>query len=74
MVTKTDYRLDSEGRRPSWQPGERVWVLPASMEATVIEQLLSYDYPETFWGDVHLQYDDGIQGISHSWQLARVIK
>ncbi len=73
MVT-TDFRLDSEGRSPHWQPGERVWVTPVAMEATVIEQILSYDYPESFWGNVRLQYDDGVEGESNSWQLAKVVK
>ncbi len=63
---------DSHGRLPSFLPGDRVLVLPLKMEATVIEQLRSYDYPEWFWGNVKLQYDDGIIGTSNSWQLSKL--
>lgn len=61
--------LDSFGRGPDFQPGQRVYVAPLKMQATVIEQYLSYDYPESFWGNVRLRYDDGIEGVSNSWQL-----
>jgi hypothetical protein len=44
------------------------------MQATVIEQLLSYDYPESFWGNVRVRYDDGIEGVSNSWQLMAVVE
>ena len=64
--------LDSLGQRPSFLPGDRVLVLPIKMEATVIEQLLSYDYPEWFWGNVKLRYDDGCPGTSNSWQLRKL--
>lgn len=74
MEIKRDLRIDSEGRGPQYQPGERVWVAPLGVEATVIEQILSWDYPESFWGNVQLQYDDGVTGVSNSWQLARVIR
>lgn len=64
-------KLDSEGNPPKFHPGDRVYVHPLRQEATVIEQVLHYDYPESFWGNVHLQYDDGIKGISHSWQVEK---
>jgi hypothetical protein len=64
--------LDSFGRGPDFQPGQRVYVAPLKMQATVIEQYLSYDYPESFWGNVRLRYDDGIEGVSNSWQLMLV--
>ena len=72
-VTNTDLRQDSKGRVPEWQPGQRVWIACLSREATVIQQLLKWDYPESFWGNVLLQYDDGVQSTSNSWQLSRVI-
>lgn len=62
-------QLDSNGKGPSFYPGQRVYVVPMKMQATVIEQLLSYDYPESFWGNVRVKYDDGIEGVSNSWQL-----
>lgn len=65
-------QLDSNGNPPKFKPGERVYVHPLKMEATVIEQLLSYDYPECFWGNVNLQYDDGLTSTSNSWQLPKV--
>jgi hypothetical protein len=64
--------LDSFGRSPDFQPGQRVYVGPLKMQATVIEQLLSYDYPESFWGNVRVKYDDGLEGVSCSWQLMLV--
>jgi hypothetical protein len=65
---------DSSGKFPTWNPGDRVFVAPMRMYATVIEQTLSYDYPESFWGNVQLQYDDGITGTSNSWQLVKVVE
>jgi hypothetical protein len=65
---------DSNGRHPEWYPGDRVFVAPMRMYATVIKQNLSYDYPESFWGNVEVRYDDGISGTSHSWQLVKVVK
>jgi hypothetical protein len=64
--------LDSFGRGPDFQPRQRVYVGPLKMQATVIEQLLSYDYPESFWGNVRVRYDDGLEGVSNSWQLMAV--
>jgi hypothetical protein len=68
------YRKDSDGNGPTYKKGDRVWVAPLSMEATVIEQTLHHDYPETFYGNVKLKYDDGSEGTSNSWQLSRVVR
>lgn len=65
---------DSAGKYPSWYPGDRVYVAPLRMCATVVKQNLSWDYPESFWGNVEVQYDDGIIGTSHSWQLVKVVE
>ena len=55
-----------------FQPGDRVYVGPAKMEATVIRQIRHYDGPESFWGNLELLYDDGIKGKSHSWQVRKI--
>ena len=65
---------DSNGNSPMWKPGERVWVAPLKMEATVIQQSLSYDGEESFWGNVELLYDDGVKGNSNNWQIMRINK
>ena len=57
---------------PKFKQGDRVCVLPLKMEATVIRQIKHYDGDEEFWGNVELQYDDGIKGISNSWQLEKL--
>ena len=67
-------QVDSNGHGPSWRPGERAWVAPLKVEATVVEQRLSYDGDESFWGNVELVYDDGVKGVSNSWQLVRIVK
>jgi hypothetical protein len=67
-------QVDSNGHGPSWRPGERAWVGPLRLEATVIQQRLSYDSGESFWGNVELEYDDGSRGVTHSWQLVRIVK
>lgn len=67
-------KKDSNGRHAEYKPGDRVYVSPARMEATVIEQVLHHDGSESFWGNLRVRYDDGIEGISHSWQCARVNK
>ena len=64
--------LDSNGKESQYKSGDRVYVLPLKLEATVIRQQLCYDYPESFWGNVTLKYDDGINGICNSWQLKRI--
>ena len=68
----SDTTLDSNGNPPSYKAGDRVYVKPLKMEATVIKQILHYDGPESYWGNLELQYDDGIKGISHSWQCSKV--
>lgn len=65
-------QLDSTGKESDFKPGERVFVLPLKMEATVIEQFLHYDYPESFWGNVKLMYDDNVSGTANSWQLLKI--
>lgn len=64
--------LDSKGNPPRFFPGDRVYVMPVKMEATVIEQMLSYDSGEYFWGNLKLKYDDGYEGTSHSWQVKKL--
>lgn len=64
--------LDSKGNPPRFLPGDRVYVMPVKMEATVIEQMLSYDSGECFWGNLKLKYDDGYEGTSHSWQVRKL--
>ena len=65
-------KIDSDGRGPKFVSGDRVLVGPSGMEATVIKQELSYDGPESFWGNVQLLYDDGIKGVSNSWQVKKI--
>lgn len=62
------YRVDTAGRGPRFFGGERVFVGPLGMEATVVRQVLHYDGPDSFWGNLELIYDDGTRGISNSWQ------
>lgn len=64
--------IDSEGRGPEFHSGDRVLVMPNGMVATVVKQLLHFDYPESFWGNVELLYDDGVTGTSMCWQLKKV--
>ena len=68
------YKKDSEGSGPLYKIGDRVWVPSVEMEATVIKQILHHDGNETFYGNVKLKYDDGVEGISHCWQLSKVVK
>ena len=64
---------DSNGKGPEYKQGDRVYVNPLKMQATVIRQILHYDYPESFWGNLELLYDDGVKGTSNSWQCSRVV-
>jgi hypothetical protein len=68
------YRKDSDGNGPTYKKGDRVWVAAVQMEATVIEQVLHWDYPDSFYGNVKLKYDDGVEGTSNCWQLSRVVR
>lgn len=69
---KCTCEIDCEGKYAEFNPGDRVYVHPMKQEATVIKQILHYDMNDSFWGNLQLQYDDGIKGISHSWQCERV--
>lgn len=57
---------------PQFIRGDRVFVPCVGLNATVIKQTLSYDGPESFWGNVELLYDDGIKGVSNSWQIKKI--
>lgn len=64
--------VDSEGNIATFQPGDRVYVMPNKMYATVLKQQMCYDGVELwFWGNVELIYDDGVKGTSNSWQLEK---
>ena len=64
--------LDSEGKPAKFFKGDRVFVGPNKMEATVVRQMLHYDMNESFWGNLELLYDDGIKGTCHCWQVKRI--
>jgi len=64
--------MDYEGKPAPFQHGDRVLVGPLSMVATVVRQRKCYDGPDVFWGNVELLYDDGIKGVSNSWQLKKL--
>jgi len=64
-------QLDSDGKLPQYHSGDRVFVGPNGMKATVIRQILHYDMNESFWGNLELMYDDGVKGTCHSWQVKR---
>ena len=57
---------------PEFKEGDRVFVMPIKMEATVIRQIKHYDGSDEFYGNVELQYDDGVKGISHCWQVKKI--
>ena len=73
-VDDLEIRLDSEGRDSEgktrrWFIGDRVFVGPNGMIATVVKQRMHYDGPTSFFGNVDLLYDDGVKGECNSWQL-----
>ena len=68
-----EHIVDSQGKSPEYKEGDRVWVGPMKMEATVIRQVLHWDYPDSFWGNLELLYDDGVKGTSNSWQCSKVV-
>jgi len=71
MITQ---QVDDQGNGPMWKPGDKVWVAPLKLEATVIQQQLSHDGGESFWGNVELIYNDGVKGISNNWQIMKINK
>lgn len=64
-----DYCTSRPELPPPFEKGDRVLVLPYNKEATVVEQFLSYDYPDVFWGNTKVKYDDNIEGTCNNWQL-----
>jgi hypothetical protein len=73
MVT-IDNRSDTRGHKPEWQPGEKVWVSNLRQEATVVEQILIYDYADSYWGEVIVEYANSKLGAANSWQLSRIVE
>lgn len=71
-TTRVTETLDSNGKPATFKPGDRVLVLPNKMNATVERQILHYDCGDTFWGNLELLYDDGVRGISNSWQVRKL--
>jgi len=67
-----DFELDSDGRGPSFFPGDVVFVKPLKMNATVIRQRLHFDGSYCFYGNLELLYEDGTKGISNAWQCERI--
>ena len=67
-----EYCANRPDTPPQFKSDDRVMVMPLNMEATVIKQLLSWDYPDCFWGNVEVRYDDGVTGISNSWQVKKI--
>ena len=65
-------KIDSSGQTAKFTSGTKVRVIPNQMQATVIKQHLHFDGPESFWGNVLVEYNDGIRGTCHSWQLKRI--
>lgn len=68
----SEIEVDINGKPAPFQPGDRVFVVPLKMEATVIKQYLVYNDGDDFWGNVLLQYDDGVTGTSNNWQLRHI--
>jgi hypothetical protein len=64
--------LDSQGRAADFNKGDRVFVLPAKKEATVIYQILHHDISESFWGNLVVEFDDGFKGTINGWQVEKL--
>lgn len=67
-------QIDHDGKGPMFRPGDIVKVLPYALaKATVVKQMLSYDYPDVFWGNVEVIMNEGpFAGhtiICNNWQL-----
>jgi hypothetical protein len=72
ILPEEDEDEEEDIGEPEFKEGDRVWVAPLSMEATVIRQRKSYDGPDVFWGNVEVVFDDGMKGLSNSWQLMKL--
>ena len=64
-----DYCSGRPDHPPPFEAGDTVMVIPYNRKAIVVEQYLSYDYPDVFWGNVKVNYEDGVQGTCNNWQL-----
>jgi hypothetical protein len=70
-----DHRKNSEGIRPEYAPGEKVYHAQFRKHATVVEQILHNGGMGTnFWGNVIVIYDnDTLETVVPPWQLSRVV-
>lgn len=59
---------------PEYKAGDRVFVCPTKMPATVINQVRHFDGPEQFWGNLNVTYDDGSTDVCHCWQAKRLYR
>ena len=67
-----EYCSDRPEYPPNYRAGDRVLVIPLKREATIIRQILHYDGPECFYGNVELEFDDGSKGLANGWQCKKV--
>jgi hypothetical protein len=70
-----DFRKNSEGISPEYNPGDKVYHSQAKKYATVVEQILHYGGLGTeFWGNVIVTYEnDTVETVVPNWQLSRVV-
>lgn len=66
--------LDTNGDGPDFLNKDKVKILSTKIPifGEVIGQTLHYDGPETFWGNVQVQLDDGERRTFHCWQLEKL--
>lgn len=72
QVVTTTHTINYTYMHAMFNKGDRVFVLPLKIEATVIEQHTIYDGDHQYPGNVVVIYDDGIKGTTNAWQLKKL--
>ncbi len=69
-----DNYVDTNGKKPTFYPGEIAWLIPAKEFVIITKQVLHYDCSETFFGNCWFLFIDGDtkKYECNGWQLTKL--
>jgi hypothetical protein len=64
--------MSNSVNEPEYKSGDKIWIGPSRLKATVVQQIYSYIEDDGYWGDVIVRYENGITGVEKCWQIMRI--
>lgn len=61
--------MDDEGKEAKFKNGDKVYFIPTKEYCTIVKQILSYDWGNSFWGDVIIKFENGETIECNNWQI-----